>query len=144
VSRRSVLSMRAGGSVVSVIPLRGYFVSAGGALLLLLLAADWLLPAPEPSRLAGSKPAMPPIRIHSDVKRPELVVIDTNQPLPVSANKEITMARSQFQTFDAADAAQATGTPLPVDEGESRPATSMTSAAQHLDRLRPCCRSGRN
>lgn len=80
-SGKSVLSVRAGGSVESEIPLRGYLLSVGGALLLLLLAADWVLPAPLPSRLMESHSALPPIRIHSELRGPEAVVIDTNRPV---------------------------------------------------------------
>ena len=75
-SRKSVLSMRAGGSVESEIPLLGYVLSVGGALLLLLFAADWVLPAPLPSQLMESHSAIPPIRIHSELKAPEAVVIE--------------------------------------------------------------------
>ena len=80
VSRRSVLSMRARGSVDSQIPLRDYFLWVGGALLVLLFAADSLLPAPLPSKLIESHSTLPPIRITSDLKGPEAVVIDTSQP----------------------------------------------------------------
>jgi hypothetical protein len=80
VSRRSVLSTRARGSVDSQIPLRDYFLWVGGALLVLLFAADSLLPAPPPSKLIESHFTRPPIRITSDLKRPEAVVIETSQP----------------------------------------------------------------
>ena len=80
VSRRSVLSTRARGSVDSQIPLRGYFLWVGGALLVLLFAADSLLPAPLPSKLIELHFTRPPIRITSDLRGPEAVVIDTSQP----------------------------------------------------------------
>jgi hypothetical protein len=70
------LSRHASSIVESELPLRGYFLSVGGALLLLLLAADWVLPAPLPSRLDPRSP-LPKIRIHSELKGPEAVVIDT-------------------------------------------------------------------
>ena len=50
-SRTSVLSMRARGSVDTQAPVRGYFLWVGGALLVLLFAANSLLPAAPPSRL---------------------------------------------------------------------------------------------
>jgi hypothetical protein len=78
VSRKSVLSSRASSLVEPELPLRAYFLSVGGALLLLLFAADWVLPAPLPSRLTDSHPA-PPVRIRSDVKRPDAVIIDTSR-----------------------------------------------------------------
>jgi hypothetical protein len=71
VSRKSVLSRRASSLVEPELPMRAYFLSVGGALLLLLLAADWVQPAPLPSRLTDSHSALPPIRIHSELKGPE-------------------------------------------------------------------------
>ena len=79
-SRKSVLSMRSRGSVDSEIPLRGYFLSVGGALFALICVADWLMPRTPPS--TSIKPDFEPvIRIHSGLKGPDLVVIDTNQPI---------------------------------------------------------------
>lgn len=56
------------------IPLREYFLSVGSILLALLIATDWLLPrsAPRPSHGHDH----PVVRIHSDVKGPEAVVIE--------------------------------------------------------------------
>jgi hypothetical protein len=108
VSRKSVLSMRARGSVDSQTPLRGYFLWVGGALFVLLFAADSLLPAPLPSKLIESHSTLPPIRIASDVKGPEAVVIDTSQPgfLPMLPDKEIAAAPSPLLSSDVADAAR--------------------------------------
>jgi hypothetical protein len=52
----------------------------------LLFAADSLLPAPLPSKLIESHSTLPPIRITSELKGPEKVVIDTSQSdfLPTS------------------------------------------------------------
>ncbi len=69
-SRKSVLSRHANSLVEPELPLRAYFLSVGGALLLLLLAADWVPPAPVTSRLTDSHSALPPIRIHSELERP--------------------------------------------------------------------------
>jgi hypothetical protein len=77
-SRQSMLSRSASGLVEPELPLQGYFLWVGGALLLLLLAAGWTLPAPAPSLLADSRSALPPIRIRSDTKEPEAVVLDTS------------------------------------------------------------------
>jgi len=66
-------------SVDSEIPLRGYFLSVGGALFALLCAAGWLIPEPPSGRI--DRDFDPVIRIHSELKGPELVVIDTNQPI---------------------------------------------------------------
>jgi hypothetical protein len=100
--------MRARGSVDGQTPLRDYFVWVGGALLVLLFAADSLLPAPLPSKLIESHSTLPPIRITSERKGPEAVVIDTNQPgfPPMLPDKEIAAAPSPPLSSDVADAVQ--------------------------------------
>jgi hypothetical protein len=106
VSTRSVLSMRARGSVDSQFPLRDYFLWVGGALLVLLFAADSLLP--PPSKLIESHSTLPPIRITSDRKGPDAVVIDTSQPgfPPMLPDQEIAAAPSPSLSSDVADAAR--------------------------------------
>jgi hypothetical protein len=84
--------MRARLSTDSTLPLRGYFLSVGGVLVCLLLLANWVLPAQLPPR--EPDPVQPIIRIHSDVRPPERVVIDTNQSLPMPSDKEIVVAHS--------------------------------------------------
>lgn len=70
---RAITSMRA--SVQEpAIPLREYFLAVGGALLALLIATDWLLP--RPALRPDHRYDRPVVRIHSDVKGPEAVVID--------------------------------------------------------------------
>ncbi|MDI3567521.1 hypothetical protein OWC48_45035 [Bradyrhizobium sp. Arg816] len=76
-------------------------------MLLLLLAADWALPAPRPSWLMDSHSALPPIRVHSDLKGPDPVFIDTNV---ISANRapaenESAAAPSQIPRPEVAAAA---------------------------------------
>lgn len=73
-----MLPRSASGLVEPELPLRGYFLWVGCALLSLLLAADWTLPAPAPRPITDSHSALPPIRIRSDTKGPEAVVIDTS------------------------------------------------------------------
>jgi hypothetical protein len=89
VSRKSVL--RARGSVDTQAPVRGYFLWVGGALLVLLFAANSLLPAPPPRKLIESHSRLPRIRIASELRGPEAVVIDTSQVgfLPMLPGKEI-------------------------------------------------------
>jgi hypothetical protein len=98
--------MRARGLVDAQTPVRGYFLWVGGALLVLLFAADSLLPAPLPSKLVESHSTLPPIRITSERKGPEAVVIDTSQLgfLPMLPDKEIAAARSSPLSSDVADA----------------------------------------
>lgn len=128
VSTRSVLSMRARGSVDSQIPLRDYFLWVGGTLLVLLFAADFLLPPPAPSKLIESHSTLPPIRIISDRKGPEAVVIDTSQatfPL-VLPGKEIATALSPPLSSDVADAVRQPPTSLSeqADARDGNPAIS--------------------
>lgn len=60
-------------------PVLRYFVFVGGALLALLIAVSLALPTPPATGTLASGD-LPVIRIHSDQKLPERVVIDTTQP----------------------------------------------------------------
>ncbi len=62
------------------IPLWRYFLFAGGALLTLLFVADWVMPRPANDSI-NSEPKLPIIRIYSELKGPEAVVIDTSRPI---------------------------------------------------------------
>jgi hypothetical protein len=61
------------------LPLQRYFLFAGGALLILLFAVDWVVPPPKGEHVK-SEVRLPVIRIHSERKGPEAVVFDTTQP----------------------------------------------------------------
>ena len=139
VSRKSVLSMRARGSFDSQIPLRGYFLWVGGALLVLLFAAD-SLPAPLPSKLIEPHSTLPPIRITSELKGPEAVVIDTSRPgfLPLLPDKEIAAAPSQLLSYDVADAVRQPPLSLPeqADRSDGSPAIP-THVRETLAQLGP-------
>jgi hypothetical protein len=70
--------MQAQGMTTHELPLRRYFLFVGGGLLALLFLLDAVLPPPaRESRASG--PNFPVIRIHSELKRPPAVVIDTSQ-----------------------------------------------------------------
>jgi hypothetical protein len=59
-------------------PLARYFLYVGGVLLaLLVVAGAWL---PKPPAVAETAEYLPPIRIHSDRKWPERIVLDTSAP----------------------------------------------------------------
>ena len=62
-------------------PVARYFIFVGGALAALLLIAGWCLPTP-PAMFVDQPPALDRaiIRIKSDRKWPEKVVLDTSQP----------------------------------------------------------------
>ena len=132
--------MRARGLVDAQIPVRGYFLWVGGALLVLLFAADSLLPTPLPSKLIESHSTLPPIRITSELKGPEKVVIDTSQPdfLPTLPDKEIAAAPSPPLGSDVADAARQPPPSLSerADGSDGSPAIS-THVRETLAQLGP-------
>ena len=70
--------MRGHAQSESVVPWRGYALWVGGTLLVVFLAADALMPLPADSRYFSAPAKMPMIRIHSEVKGPEKVIIDTS------------------------------------------------------------------
>jgi hypothetical protein len=73
-------------------PLAAYFWMVGTALLTLLFFADSYLPrAPIADPAAADRPA---IRIHSDRKLPERVVLDTQLPVSVAVAAEIRIAET--------------------------------------------------
>lgn len=86
------MSRRAYRPLDPTLPLRGYFLSVGGALLCLLFAVDWVLPAQLPDRFTEPDSAQPTIRIHSDIKGPERVVIETTRALPMHVEEQISVA----------------------------------------------------
>jgi hypothetical protein len=62
-------------------PIFRYFMFVGGALLALLFAANYVLPAsPVTQAVATASNDQPLIRIRSDRHLPERVVLDTSQP----------------------------------------------------------------
>jgi hypothetical protein len=73
------MTKRAHEQLDAEMPLRRYFLFVGGALLALILAAGWLLPAPASNQLTTSRVRLPPVRIHSALKGPDAVVIATSK-----------------------------------------------------------------
>jgi hypothetical protein len=62
-------------------PILRYFVFVGGALLALLFAANYVVPASSVTQpVASASSEQPVIRIRSDRHLPERVVLDTSQP----------------------------------------------------------------
>jgi hypothetical protein len=127
-SRRPVLCTRARGSVDAQIPLRDYFLWVGGALLVVLFAADFLLPARPPNKLIESHFTRPPIRITSDQKGPEAVVIDASQPgfPPMLPDRELAAVPSPPPNSNVADAARQPPPSLSerADASDGRPTIS--------------------
>jgi len=81
-------------------PIFRYFLFVGGSLLALILVANAALPsAPVPEGLTSGGD-LPPIRIHSERKLPERVVIDTSAPMPsgpAAAPVTVAQVRPQIQ-----------------------------------------------
>lgn len=85
-------------------PVWRYLLVVSGALLVLLFAVDAMLPRPT-EEIHASGPQLPKIRIYSERRRPEAVVIDTNRP---------TVVPDVAATADASAAAVVLGSPDPA------------------------------
>jgi hypothetical protein len=70
--------IQAQGMTTHELPLRRYFLFVGGGLLALLFLLDAVLPPPARESSASGL-NLPVIRIHSELKRPSAMVIDTSQ-----------------------------------------------------------------
>src|SRR5215467_630821 len=86
----------AGGRIY--MPLLRYFLFVGGTLIALLFVANAAFPTmPLPQNLTSASD-LPPVRIHSDRKLPERVVLDTSAALPVpTAPVAIAQTKPQVQ-----------------------------------------------
>ncbi|MET4802401.1 hypothetical protein [Bradyrhizobium sp. LB11.1] len=88
-------------------PIFRYFVFVGGALLVLLFAADFIWPtSPVAQVVAGASYDQPLIRIRSDRHLPERVVLDTSQPTlaaPVMKTAAIAAPQPSAQADALAD-----------------------------------------
>ena len=83
-------------------PIFRYFVFVGGALLALLFAVDFVLPAsPVAQAVATASNNQPLIRIRSDRHLPERVVIDTSQPTMAAPVVKTAAATQQPVQADA-------------------------------------------
>src|SRR5271165_5558063 len=67
-------------------PWRGYIIWVGSALLVLLFAIDGLMPRTAFSEPSRAEVGLPPIRIRSEAKGPEAVIIDTSHATPPAAS----------------------------------------------------------
>jgi hypothetical protein len=85
-------------------PIFRYFVFVGGALLTLLLAVNYVVPAsPVVQAVATASNDQPLIRIRSDRHLPERVVLDTSQPtIAAPAVKTAAVVAPQPPVHDAA------------------------------------------
>jgi hypothetical protein len=90
-------------------PIFRYFVFVGGALLTLLFAVNYVVPAsPVAQAVATASNDQPLIRIRSDRHLPERVVLDTSQPtIAAPVTKTAAVAAPQPPVHDAASPALA-------------------------------------
>ena len=87
--------MRGHSQSESVVPWRGYVLWVGGALLVLFFAADALMPPPAASPYSSATAKMPTIRIHSEGKGPEAVVIEARGSARLELRNEQVEASEQ-------------------------------------------------
>ena len=117
-------------------PLSGYLLYVGGSLLALLFVADACLPDRPPAQ--GGAAASATIRIHSDWRLPERVVLDTSEPTivaaelskvelvaPPGADVPQTRMREAFAEFGSADA----------ERLQSRQSTRPEAKPQHQSKI---------
>jgi hypothetical protein len=117
-------------------PLVRYFVYVGGALLALLLIADAVLPQVSLPGNLTSASDLPAVRIRSERKWPERVVIDTTIPLPAAvqiAKTEAAPAPPQPGVADASAKARVreafAQAPELKQAGQKQPANAKVAAA---------------
>jgi hypothetical protein len=146
---------------LSAVPVARYFMVVGSALVILLLITGWALPAPPPNFL--DRPTIVDrtiIRIRSERKWPEKVVLDTNQPILSLLSAAVAPALQAAESLSDETTDQATVRALAKPNLEARPidahhkrarAESRTASAfrsTHVARTRnrnrreECCRSG--
>jgi hypothetical protein len=104
------------------VPIARYFVVVGSALAALLLIASWSLPEPPPS--FPDRPEIierAAIRIRSERKWPEKVVLDTNQPTLSPLPIEVAPAQQQLEPLPDEMTDQTSGDPPAKPNFDARP-----------------------
>jgi hypothetical protein len=103
-----------------------YFMYVGGALLALLLACAAVLPKPQPADEAvASASDVPAIRINSQQKWPERVVLDTNAAMPAPAKVAQAAAPVEQQSASAKARVREAFAQLPAGEAKEAAATEV-------------------
>lgn len=125
----TIASMRAPAQE-SAIPLRQYFLAVGGVLLGLLIATDWLLPRPAQGLSHGYD--HPVVRIHSDVKGPEAVVIDGAAPQPTKPAQPRILAAHQAPVLPIVPADGASVEPPTVSESVENDGVPLSAPASAI------------
>lgn len=131
-------------------PIFRYFVFVGGALLTLLLAVNYVVPAsPVVQAVATASNDQPLIRIRSDRHLPERVVLDTSQPtIAAPAVKTAAVVAPQPPVHDAASPALAEMSAkarvretfaqfTPAPKAEAKPQAQIQQAQTQLPQASP-------
>ncbi len=123
-------------------PLLRYFVYVGGALLALLFVVSAALPRPPEIGLIASSGDLPAIRIHSDRKLPERVVIDTTQPTitpppTMTAEAAPRLSPSALAEMSAKARVRETFAQLVPSEQKSAPVVKKAPPKRKIVRARP-------
>jgi len=116
-------------------PLLRYFTFVGGSLLALLFVANLVYPTvPLPDTLTSASD-LPPIRIHSDQKLPERVVLDTSAAMPGQASAAPVVI-AQAKPSAAAPAVQAQP-PVAAMSAKARVREAFAQLPQEEDASEP-------
>jgi hypothetical protein len=124
-------------------PWRGYFLWIGGVLLLLILVADSWMPRTASGGALTARLALPPIRIRSNVKGPEAVVIVTTQASlsPVSGTEAAAedSASPSPESGDSLDQSAAASTlqQAAADSGSSASAPAPAAREAFAELVQP-------
>ena len=121
-------------------PIMRYFMFVGGTLLALLLICDAVLPnVPLPS-IFNSGSDLPPVRIRSERKWPERIVMDTSIPSSVMVAKVETASPTAVdgagrvrEAFAQMTPAAAKAQPLAVTHSTQNTSEKMTRASKVAD-----------
>ena len=112
-------------------PIARYFVVVGSALVVLLLIAGWSLPGPPPG--FSERPEIidrATIRIRSERKWPEKVVLDTNQPTIAVPYIEVAPTEQSVARLPDEMTDQTSADPLPKPNPEVRAIDAHRRPAQ--------------
>jgi hypothetical protein len=125
---------------LSAVPVARYFVVVGSVLTVLLLIAGWSLPEPPP--IFPDRPEIidrATIRIRSERKWPEKVVLDTSQPTITPPSTEVSPAQqlAESQPDGRRDQTRADSLARPNPDAQPIHADRAPTRAKHRTRRLP-------
>jgi hypothetical protein len=116
---------------LSAVPIAGYFIVVGSALVVLLLIAGWSFPEPLPS--FPDRPEIinsTTIRIRSERKWPEKIVLDTDQPTFSPLSIEVAQAQQSVEPLPDEMTDQTNVDALAMPNPDSRPIDARRQPAR--------------